>query len=336
MHVFVAWSGDQSRQFAEALRAWIVKLFPGVSCFISERIRKGTTWFPKLMQNLRKAGYAIICITPDTSDAQWVHFEAGAAAIATEVNSVDNDPSVCSLLFGMEKMDLTGPLTSFQNAEYSREEIHEIALSINDLLTTSRRGEAQMEEAFNKYWDDLDGAVQKVFQTKASKGRSADHDRTRQGVVSPDSTELKEPLRAAFEVLRFDPTRWKQVMLLAGGDCKASGTLRVDVEGDTECNHLKDFLDTIQAGSTAKGWALEPNGVVLIRLQTEKAEDGSISEQATYHFYLRDGKLHQLMVEIGYDMPGSARRPLIRRLSSNLQALRDDLKDKSTAHVKKL
>jgi hypothetical protein len=80
MHVFICWSGQRSGRLARALHEqWLPTLLDDlVSSFVSSSdIERGERWFDRLLDELRKAEAAIVCLTPENLDSRWMHFEAG-------------------------------------------------------------------------------------------------------------------------------------------------------------------------------------------------------------------------------------------------------------------
>lgn len=80
MKVFVSWSGDRGRGFAEAVCALLsgthgqARLEP----WMSTRIRHGKPWAVELLGQLAQCQACIVCLTADTVGSRWLAFEAGA------------------------------------------------------------------------------------------------------------------------------------------------------------------------------------------------------------------------------------------------------------------
>ena len=66
VNVILSWSGDTSKQVAEALREWIPKVIQRVEPWLSTvSIRSGGVWFTELFDALKDARFMIGCMTPD-------------------------------------------------------------------------------------------------------------------------------------------------------------------------------------------------------------------------------------------------------------------------------
>jgi hypothetical protein len=68
-------------------------------------INAGSFWHEGLWEQLETAKAAIICLTPESSQSRWVHFEAGALAKAV------TKACICPYLVDVKVSDLQGPLT---------------------------------------------------------------------------------------------------------------------------------------------------------------------------------------------------------------------------------
>lgn len=77
--VFISWSGELSRQLAEAVRNWL----PGVLQYVKpyftpDDIEKGTKWSTETIKELEESEIGILCLTRDNLNKPWILFEAGA------------------------------------------------------------------------------------------------------------------------------------------------------------------------------------------------------------------------------------------------------------------
>ncbi len=79
MKVFISWSGDESRQIAEALRDWLATLSESVEPYMSARDNEaGVRWNSVISGELERSDFGILCVTPTNLQAPWLLFEAGA------------------------------------------------------------------------------------------------------------------------------------------------------------------------------------------------------------------------------------------------------------------
>src|SRR3954469_20494730 len=81
--VFISWSGDTSRQVAEALKDWLPEVIEGIEPWLSTQdLTAGMRWGSELASQLERTDFGVICLTPDNLQAPWILFEAGALAKA--------------------------------------------------------------------------------------------------------------------------------------------------------------------------------------------------------------------------------------------------------------
>jgi hypothetical protein len=107
--VFISWSGDRSRQVAEALREWMPQVLQFVDPWLSARdIDKGARWGTDIANELSASHFGIICVTPENQMAPWLLFEAGAIS-----KQVDQS-RVTPYLFKMRPSQLKQPLAFFR------------------------------------------------------------------------------------------------------------------------------------------------------------------------------------------------------------------------------
>jgi hypothetical protein len=81
LKVFLSWSGDDSGTLAHAWHDALPLIFSVTEPWLSSSdIEKGTSWWTEISAKLEQASVGIICLTPDSVNSQWLHFEAGALA----------------------------------------------------------------------------------------------------------------------------------------------------------------------------------------------------------------------------------------------------------------
>jgi hypothetical protein len=80
MKVFVSWSGERGRLFAEAVCALLASTTgeARLEPWMSTRIHHGKPWAIELLGQLAQCQACIVCLTADTVASRWLAFEAGA------------------------------------------------------------------------------------------------------------------------------------------------------------------------------------------------------------------------------------------------------------------
>lgn len=128
MKVFLSWSGEASRAFAEVLQGWLPTALPPVMPWMSTDITKGVRQDAEIAQNLEETSYCIVCVTPGVQHAPWVNYEAGAISKFVDTSYVS------PLLLGVSVADLADlPLARFQCTEVQeKDDVTRLLRSIND------------------------------------------------------------------------------------------------------------------------------------------------------------------------------------------------------------
>jgi TIR domain len=172
-NIFISWGGEQSRAIAEELRNWIPSVLQFAKPYFTPNdIEKGTKWNGEISKKLAECNVGIICLTKDNLHRPWVLFEAGAL-------SKDMDKSrVCSVLFGMDDTDLSGPLTTFQATKFEKSDFKKMMSSINDSGSPHNLALETFEKVFDMWWPQLEVKVRGILDRDvAPKGENIRSDR---------------------------------------------------------------------------------------------------------------------------------------------------------------
>jgi hypothetical protein len=158
--VFISWSGERSRQVAEALRDWLPQVLQFVDPWLSARdIDKGARWGAEIASELNASQFGIICVTPENQSAPWLLFEAGAIS-----KQVDQS-RVTPYLFKMRHSDLKQPLALFQAAIADKDETLALLKSINAAVGSGggkQLMDSQIEAIFKAMWTGLQKSLSDV------------------------------------------------------------------------------------------------------------------------------------------------------------------------------
>lgn len=149
MKIFISWSGESSKNVAEALKIWIPCFFESAEVFFSpEDIEKGQNWSKRLTEELADCNYGIVCLTSENKNAPWINFEAGAIAKAF-------DSKVTALLVDAKPSDIQGPLSMFQATKLVQDDIYQLIKSINNSMEHPR-SEDTLSNLFNALWGKME------------------------------------------------------------------------------------------------------------------------------------------------------------------------------------
>jgi len=156
MRVFISWSGERSRAIGEVLRQWLPLVIHAVDPYFSpDEIIKGSIWESQIASALEDISVGILCLTPDSLQAPWVMFEAGALSKRLE------ESRVCPLLFGVEPKDVSGPLLEFKPTEFSKDEMRRIVEMINEQV--KELSSNNLRATFEKWWPSLESDVERIL-----------------------------------------------------------------------------------------------------------------------------------------------------------------------------
>lgn len=93
MKIFISWSGKLSQELGNALKEWIPDVLQAVQpYFTPEDIQKGERWSSEIAKELEDSMFGIFCVTPETLNSGWMHFEAGA------ISKSKDGAQVCPIL----------------------------------------------------------------------------------------------------------------------------------------------------------------------------------------------------------------------------------------------
>ena len=162
MKIFLSWSGEKSKNIAESLKDWLEQVIQTSEPWISTSIEKGKKWSKEISDKLEESKVGIICLTKENLNAPWILFEAGAI-------SKSSDSYVCTFLTDINSSsEISGPLSSFQNTRFTKEEILKLLKTINNRIKDSKSGKAlsekALEEVFETFYPKLEIKINKILE----------------------------------------------------------------------------------------------------------------------------------------------------------------------------
>ncbi|BCJ51959.1 hypothetical protein Asp14428_34340 [Actinoplanes sp. NBRC 14428] len=173
MQVFVSWSGEHSGRLATLLRLWLPLVIPNIKPWVSDDdIAKGAPWRERLFAKLRDTEQGIVCITRENINEPWLNFEAGSLAKA-----VSERTNVWTVLLGVKKSEVTGPLASFQaTAVQDREDFAKLVTALNE-VTDDPHPPDRLQQVFDKWWPDLEAQIEQLPRPLPTDGEPVRTDR---------------------------------------------------------------------------------------------------------------------------------------------------------------
>lgn len=153
--VFISWSGEQSKAIAEFLKGWLSTVLAGaVEPFVSSQdIAKGERGLNVIAKELEEINYGIVVLTPVNHGASWVNFEAGAMAKSL------GQGRVSTVLVGVSRTDITGPLSQFQDTVLT--DRGDTKKLVDDMAKAagSKAPPATIDVLFESQWPELESAL---------------------------------------------------------------------------------------------------------------------------------------------------------------------------------
>jgi len=162
MKVFLSWAGEASKHMATTLYTWLPQVIYTLKPWMSTRIDKGDSWDGAISEALHESPIAIFCLTADSLDSKYLHYEAGAIA-----NTKGSKP--CTLLLGITDLDVKHPLARFQHTKFTKEDMLVLLQTINTKMQEAGETaipEAVLSKALDHNWPELESASQSVPMSK--------------------------------------------------------------------------------------------------------------------------------------------------------------------------
>jgi hypothetical protein len=155
MKVFICWSGERSKQIAEAFREWLPLCIQAIEAWMSESdLEKGKRWDSEIAGQLRQADFGLVCLTPENQKEPWIHFESGA------LSKLDKS-YLWTFLYDLKAPQVVGPLASFQATHNNREEIGKL-LSVINSVAERKLEDRQLESIFDALWPPLEKKLKEI------------------------------------------------------------------------------------------------------------------------------------------------------------------------------
>lgn len=153
MKVFICWSEGRSKVVAETLRSWLKRVIQQLEPFLSTQdIRTGKRWNSEIAGQLAETKFGVLCLTRENLKSPWLSFEAGALS-----KTIDYKTFVCPYLIGgLTPAEVPDPLGQFQSNPADKEGTKKLLETINSALGEKKLEEGIVNDAFEKYWPDLE------------------------------------------------------------------------------------------------------------------------------------------------------------------------------------
>lgn len=185
--IFLSWSGEQSRQLADAFANWLPNVLQHVEPYISSKnIGLGERALDNIKNELETSSFGIVFVTKENIKAPWINYEAGAISNSLGVKKV------IPVMYDCELIDLdNSPLRQFQAAkDLEQENVGRIIMAINSVSEEFKLSDDRVERAFNQWWGVLKDELAKI----KTIGNSAK--------VNEKELSVEEMTRATYRLLQ--------------------------------------------------------------------------------------------------------------------------------------
>lgn len=170
MKIFMSWSGERSKAIAEEFKSFLSKVLQQTQPFISSQdIELGSLGQNRVMQEVTERRFGLIFITPENKKSEWIHYEAGGL-----IKDLEKD-RVVPILFGIEKKEISKPLSQFQMIEFNKKSVLDLIKQIN-LLTEKPLDPESLNEVFDAFFvrsqDKINSVISdspKVIETRSTE-----------------------------------------------------------------------------------------------------------------------------------------------------------------------
>ncbi|WP_169331003.1 toll/interleukin-1 receptor domain-containing protein [Deinococcus gobiensis] len=158
MKIFLSWSGDLSREVAEAFEEWIRCVIQTSDPWVSSHnIESGSVWFREINDQLKDVSVGVIFLTKENLDKRWILFEAGALAKGLSTNRV------CTFLINLEPADISDPLAQFNHTWIEKTSVAKLVATINR-STASPVPNQVVSSVFEVYWPLLENKIAEIIK----------------------------------------------------------------------------------------------------------------------------------------------------------------------------
>jgi hypothetical protein len=163
MNVFISWSGEISNGVAQILHWWLPCVLQSIKPYLStEDIEMGARWSHEVAHELEETNFGIICVSHDNIGSPWLNFEAGALSKSVGLSRVS------PFLFGLDPIELTGPLAQFQATRNEAKDIIKLVQTLNS-LSEKPIETAQLEHTIRVWLPQLSDRFQELSRKEARR-----------------------------------------------------------------------------------------------------------------------------------------------------------------------
>lgn len=166
--IFLSWSGEQSRQLADAFANWLPNVLQHVEPYISSKnIGLGERALDNIKSELENSSFGIVFVTKENIKAPWINYEAGAISNSLGIKRIIPVMYDCDLI----ELD-NSPLRQFQAAkDLEKDNVRRIIMAINSVSDEFELDHDRVEKAFDQWWEVLEDDLISIKKNNPSVGK---------------------------------------------------------------------------------------------------------------------------------------------------------------------
>ena len=166
MEIFISWSGQTGKKIAEHISRWLPNIIQSIKpCFSPDDLTVGARWNTDIAQKLESCHIGLIIVTIEALNSPWIMFEAGA--LSKHVGKA----KVCPIVFGIEPIDVQGPLAQFQAVRFEEKEFTRLLRMINSELGDLALKNKVLDSSFKLVWPKLEHDVTQEMKKATERER---------------------------------------------------------------------------------------------------------------------------------------------------------------------
>ena len=123
-------------------------------------IDAGAFWFNKIMEELNNANILISLLTKNSIYRPWVNFELGGIALKKlDYSKTNRDVIIATILFGVDKNNVSGPLLQFQLADNDFHPVRGIINKIAETLYLQIPSHMMLDDAVKEFVNKANASI---------------------------------------------------------------------------------------------------------------------------------------------------------------------------------
>lgn len=285
MKVFISWSGERSRQVADALRVWLPRVMQAVRPWMSETdIAAGTRWLTEVSSELDKTSIGIICVTQENLTSSWLHFEAGALSKALDQSRI------CPMGLNLKPGQIAGPLSQFQAVTLDKSGMLKVLNTLNKLMVDQTIQDTELSEIFDVWWPKLDEQLGKIPETQNPAPARTTEDQLEELLQISREHLRREDLR--LEASKLKDEKFDDMIRLVERSTSAIEPMKKFIgRSQSIMNSAKDLLRDIDGGELDPKAAMALVGMLGSQLASSQAPELDTSTLKEMTEFLR--RMHE-------------------------------------------